>query len=115
MNGSILRSSFADRYFSASNPATAPWKRTGHALTSKRVIGPIPLLPSSTLFHAVSTVLPTGETMPRPVMTTRRFDKRLPLDAGHGSGVADSAFEPPSLAGTRGSAGEARPRAKCQA
>src|SRR5262245_31648569 len=56
-----------------------------------RVIGTMPLLPSSTLRHAVSTLLPTGETMPRPVMTTRRFDKRLPLRAGHGSGVADSA------------------------
>src|SRR5512138_219646 len=43
----------------------------------------MPLLPSTTFCHAVSTVLPTGETMPRPVMTTRRFDKRLPLRAVH--------------------------------
>src|SRR3569832_1046091 len=38
----------------------------------------MPLLPASTLLHAPSTVLPTGEMMPRPVKTTRRFDKRLP-------------------------------------
>jgi hypothetical protein len=36
-------------------------------------------------------VLPTGEMMPRPVMTTRRFDKRLPLREAHGWEVADSA------------------------
>src|SRR3954447_13639094 len=78
MNGSILRRSFGERYFSASNPATEPPKRTGNALTSKRVIGPIPLRPSSKFFHAVSTVLPTGETIPNPVMTTRRLDKRRP-------------------------------------
>src|SRR5262245_37952569 len=82
MNGSILRSSFEERYFSASKPATAPWNRTGNALTSNRVIGTMPLLPSSTLLHAVSTALPTGETMPRPVMTTRRLDKRLPRGDG---------------------------------
>src|SRR5262245_5433847 len=78
MNGSMFRRRFAGRYFSASKSATPPWKRTGNALTSKRVIGTMPLLPSSTLRHAVSMLLPTGETMPRPVMTTRRLDKRLP-------------------------------------
>ena len=34
--------------------------------------------PPARCAHAVSIVLPTGETMPRPVMTTRRLDKRLP-------------------------------------
>jgi hypothetical protein len=38
----------------------------------------MPLTPANTSLHAVSMVLPTGETIPNPVITTRRFDKRSP-------------------------------------
>src|SRR5262245_50703762 len=33
----------------------------------------MPLLPSTTFFHAVARSLPTGETIPMPVTTTRRL------------------------------------------
>src|ERR1700691_1031850 len=56
-----------------SKPCTAPPKRTGNAVTSMRVIGPIPLLPLTTASQADGTVLPTGEMIPRPVTTTRRL------------------------------------------
>ena len=39
----------------------------------KSVTGPMPLLPFLTLFHAWSALLPTGETHPIPVITTRRL------------------------------------------
>src|SRR6185312_13277182 len=56
-----------------SKPFTSPAMRVGNALASKCVIGPMPLLPATTFFHAVATSLPTGETMPIPVTTTRRL------------------------------------------
>jgi hypothetical protein len=47
--------------------------RVEKRLTSKRVIGPMPLRPATMLAQAVSILLPTGETIPRPVTTTRRL------------------------------------------
>jgi hypothetical protein len=42
----------------------------------------MPELPSQTLRQASSSRLPTGETMPIPVMTTRRLLNVLPLEVG---------------------------------
>src|SRR6202161_2708237 len=52
--------------------------RTGNADTSKRVMGPMPLRPFEMASQAVGTVLPTGETTPIPVTTTRRLLTRSP-------------------------------------
>ena len=69
----MRRASLADMYWSTSKSRTAPPKRTGNADTSKRVIGPMPLSPRRMASQAELTVLPTGETIPRPVTTTRRL------------------------------------------
>src|ERR1700733_2061915 len=73
MKSSMRRASLGEMYSLTSNPRTAPPKRTGNADTSKRVIGPMPLSPFNTASQADFTVLPTGDTMPRPVTTTRRL------------------------------------------
>ena len=51
-----------------------PPNRVENSVTSKSVIGPMPLTPSTTLRQAVAMSLPTGEMIPMPVTTTRRFD-----------------------------------------
>src|SRR5688572_10917843 len=75
-----------------SKPASLPPMRVVKRLASKRVIGPIPPRPCTMLSHALATVLPTGETMPSPVTTTRRLVKEQPLDQGIcGCGLAGRA------------------------
>src|SRR5512141_2934488 len=49
-----------------------------------RVIGPTPLRPLTMPSQAVSTALPSGETMPSPVTTTLRLDKLTPLGKANG-------------------------------
>src|SRR5690348_13266833 len=73
MKVSIFLRSFGGMYCAASKFFTSPAMRVGNAVASKCVIGPMPLLPVITFCHAVATSLPTGETMPRPVTTTRRL------------------------------------------
>ncbi len=46
--------------------------RTGSALGSKRRSGPTPLVPATAASHVDATSLPSGDTQPRPVTTTRR-------------------------------------------
>jgi hypothetical protein len=46
------------------------------ALASNLVICVMPDLPATILAQAVLTPIPTGETTPRPVTTTRRLDIR---------------------------------------
>jgi hypothetical protein len=48
----------------------------GKLLVSKRVTGPMPLRPARIEAQALATSLPTGETIPRPVMTARRLLNR---------------------------------------
>src|SRR6185312_2222317 len=89
MKSSMRRASLGAMYWLTSKSRTGPPKRTGKADTSKRVIGPIPLSPCRIASHADFSVLPTGEMMPRPVMTTRRLLTRYlyedPTD-GRGAG-----------------------------
>jgi hypothetical protein len=54
-----------------------PAIRVGKALVSKSSISEIPELPSQTFFQASSSRLPTGDTMPIPVITTRRLLKGI--------------------------------------
>src|SRR5690348_10962619 len=76
MNWSMRRASLGVRYLSSWKSLTAPPNLQGNSLTSKLVIGAMPLTPLTTLDQALSTVLPTGEMMPIPVTTTRRLLKR---------------------------------------
>src|SRR5215470_11614106 len=87
MNSSMRRASFGAMYCATSKSRTAPPKRAGKAETSKRVTGPMPLSPRRMASHADWTVLPTGDTTPRPVTTTRRL-LMLPAGACVGSGLA---------------------------
>jgi len=61
---------------------TSPPMRTGNALVSSLVRGPMPLRPLQMPSQAVATVLPSGETMPSPVTTTLRFVKLRPPGLG---------------------------------
>src|SRR5579862_3951257 len=72
MNVSYRRASFAESQRDTSKFFTSPAIRDANALASKRVIGPIPLRPATIVGHASRTPMPTGETMPSPVTTTRR-------------------------------------------
>jgi len=47
--------------------------REGKALASKRVIATMPDRQARMLSHAVATPVPTGDTIPIPVTTTRRL------------------------------------------
>src|SRR6516164_6297722 len=87
MNSSMRRASFGGMYCAISKSRTWPPKRAGKAETSKRVTGPMPLSPRRMASHAETTVLPTGDTTPRPVTTTRRL-LMLPAGTPVGSGLA---------------------------
>src|SRR5579883_2373152 len=78
MKGSIFLTSLAGTYCAGSKSRTSPAILVGNALASKCVTGPMPLLPASTLAQAVATSLPTGDTMPSPVTTTRRLFMETP-------------------------------------
>jgi hypothetical protein len=71
---SIRRASFGGIQSVAVKFLTSPATRHANALASKRVIGPIPLLPASAFPQASETVLPIGEMAPKPVTTTLRCD-----------------------------------------
>jgi hypothetical protein len=48
--------------------------REGSALASKRVIATMPERQARMLSQATATPVPTGDTIPIPVITTRRLD-----------------------------------------
>ena len=73
MKSSMRRASFGEMYWLTSKSRTDPPMRTGNADTSKRVTGPMPLSPRRMASQAAFTVLPTGDTTPRPVTTIRRL------------------------------------------
>ncbi len=55
-------------------------------MASKRLILVMPEMPARMLAQASATVLPTGEMMPNPVMTTLRRDKLPPAKRALGAG-----------------------------
>src|SRR5258706_15288303 len=88
MKRSMRRASFGDMYGARSKFFTSPaiWldRRDG----SKRVMRVMPDFPARAFAHASATPLPMGQTMPRPVTTTRRrfmfstFRQNLSLGGG---------------------------------
>src|SRR3990172_318499 len=73
MKVSIFLTSLGGIYRPGSKFFTAPPKRVGKFVTSNAVISAMPLLPARIFAHDSSTLSPTGQTMPSPVMTTRRL------------------------------------------
>src|SRR3546814_12719174 len=63
--------------------------RVAKADASKCVIGPIPERPLTMQSQLAARPLPTGDRMPRPVMTTRRLD------------IADSVADSIAISGQR--------------
>src|ERR1700737_3827841 len=74
MNVSERRVSLSGIQSAALKFFTSPAMRGGSREWSNRVMGPTPLAPFSRLSQASAAPLPTGDTMPRPVTTTLRFD-----------------------------------------
>ena len=74
----MWRASLRSRYWARSKPFTSPaiWQDSRDG--SKRLILVMPELPARMLAQASVTLLPTGEIMPNPVITTLRRDKFAP-------------------------------------
>jgi hypothetical protein len=71
MNSSIFFASFGFTHWVMSKLRTSPAMRVVKAEASKWVIGPIPERPLTMPSQLLARSLPRGETMPRPVTTTR--------------------------------------------
>ncbi len=74
MNRSFRRTSRFSIHLSGSKLFTSPAKRVGKVEASNWVMGPMPLSPAVTARQQASRPIPTGETIPSPVTTTRRLD-----------------------------------------
>src|SRR5687768_3681466 len=79
MKTSIFLTSFLSTHFSGSNPCTSPAIRAANPEGSKCVMGPMPVWPSSSPRQVSSVPMPTGDSRPTPVTTTRLFKRSLPL------------------------------------
>src|SRR5580692_3441019 len=73
MKASMRRASLVLMNGSRSRFRISPPKCVEKLATSNRVTGPMPLRPPAMELQAAATSLPTGETIPRPVTTTRRL------------------------------------------
>src|SRR6185436_2919941 len=71
MKTSIFLTSFFSTNFRGSKPLTSPAMRADHCAASKRVIGPMPLVPAQSASQVCCVPMPTDETRPTPVTTTR--------------------------------------------
>ena len=97
MNRSMRRASLAGMYFVTSKSRMLPAIVLGNPVVSNRVIGPMPLLPASAADQLSATVLPSGESMPRPVTTTRRLLKAS-TSGWRGAAMAATPAAGPGLA-----------------
>jgi len=71
MKSSSRRSSFFSTWRRGSKPFTSPAIFVASPAGSNCVMGPMPERPAQRAAQVSSTVLPTGFTVPMPVMTTR--------------------------------------------
>src|SRR6478672_1596872 len=71
MKTSIFLTSFLFRNASGSNPLTSPAMREENSAASKCVIGPMPLRPAHSASQLAAVPMPSGDTRPTPVTTTR--------------------------------------------
>src|SRR3954463_9504127 len=87
MNVSERRVSFSGIQSAALKFFTSAAMRVGSSDASNFVMGPTPPMPWVMLRHASAAPLPTGETTPRPVTTTLRFDIMGGADSGSARGM----------------------------
>src|SRR5689334_23191252 len=78
----MRRASFGDIYGLTSKPFTSPAIWQARRAGSNLVMRVMPGVPASAFCQASATVLPIGQTMPRPVTTTRRRVTYLGLGVG---------------------------------
>src|SRR5262245_9025043 len=71
MNASIFLTSFLSMNARGSNPFTSPAMCVENCATSKRVMVAMPLQPRRSAFQFASVPMPTEDTSPIPVITTR--------------------------------------------
>src|SRR6476659_7005362 len=72
MKMSIFLTSFFSMNASGSNPLTSPAMRVANCVASNLVIVPMPLLPALSAAQFASVPIPSDDTRPMPVTTTRR-------------------------------------------
>src|SRR5947208_8270768 len=77
-NRSKRRISFLSRNWAGSKPLTSQANFTGLWTGSKRVIGPAPDRPAMRPSQVLWTLVPSGVTVPRPVIATRRRIRLFP-------------------------------------
>src|SRR6195952_2859066 len=73
MKMSIFLTSFFSMNCSGSNPHTSPAIRVANCVASNFVIVPTPLWPAMSAFQFGSVPIPSDDTSPMPVTTTRRL------------------------------------------
>src|SRR6516165_12743059 len=73
MKTSIFLTSFLSMYCSGSNPRTSPAIRVANCDASNLVIVPTPLFPATSAAQFASVPIPSDDTRPMPVTTTRRL------------------------------------------
>src|SRR5262245_34300521 len=90
MNRPHFFRSFLSSQLSGSKPLTSPAKRVAYRDASKSVMGATPERPLRIPFHVSSVPMPSGDTSPMPVTTTRRRGR-----VGRPSGwlIANSPFD----------------------
>src|SRR3954451_9491297 len=81
MKTSIFLTSFLSTNCSGSKCCTSPAIRAEYCDASKRVIGPMPLLPARRASQFACVPMPSGDTSPTPVTTTRLLNRPLLLFA----------------------------------
>ncbi len=77
MKTSIFLTSFFSMNCSGSNPFTSPAICAAYPVASNLVIGPMPLRPAHSASQLDAVPMPSGDTRPMPVTTTRLL-KRVP-------------------------------------
>src|SRR5712675_2799995 len=84
MNRPIFFSSFFSIHRKGSKFFTSPAILQSNAAASKCVIGPTPLTPATRFFQLSSVPIPSAQTSPTPVTTTRRVTVFLLLTGFQG-------------------------------
>src|SRR5215472_16350532 len=81
MNRAIFLMSFFSIHWSGSKFFTSPAMVQSNPVVSKCVIGPIPLHPATRFLQLSSVPMPSAQTSPTPVTTTRRVKvPNLPVE-----------------------------------